>query len=121
MPVNYCAWSKTFVEWLVCDEITQSGTYTVKPSALNPECYRMTLTSKDQSGYDEYLLIENRQQQGFDTYFWTSGLAIYHIDDAANGQYDRGFPGQQGWPSNGVSINETNVWISLCGSFCCCC
>jgi hypothetical protein len=47
---------------------------------------------------DEYLLIENRQQAGFDLEFWSSGVVIYHIDDGANEQYARGYPGLAGFP-----------------------
>lgn len=49
----------------------------------------------------EYLLIENRQAQGFDAKIGSgAGLAIYHIDDKA-GYNTQGWPGQTGWPTNG--------------------
>lgn len=44
----------------------------------------------------EYLLIEFRK-----TEWLIGGIAIYHIDENAVGYNDEGFPGQQGWPSNG--------------------
>jgi hypothetical protein len=50
---------------------------------------------------NEYLLIENRQNIAFDARIPTggSGLAIFHIDDAA-GYSTQSFPGASNWPAH---------------------
>jgi hypothetical protein len=50
---------------------------------------------------EEYILIENRQQNKFDINFWTSGIVMYHIDEDMIDQSFVGMPGQEGWPENG--------------------
>ena len=104
--MSLSVWAKTAIDWLNCTEVTSSGTYTLEPAALSPSCYRITLLSAEESESDkaEYLLLENRQKAAFDVKFWISGVVIYHIDEAADEQYNRGFPGQSGWPGNGVSV-----------------
>jgi len=47
----------------------------------------------------EYLLIENRQPEGFDSQLKGGGLAIWKVDENANGL--RGYKGQDSWPQNG--------------------
>jgi hypothetical protein len=49
----------------------------------------------------EYLLIENRQLYGIDSILPKAGMAIYHVDEKA-GLDDEGYPGQNGWPQNGL-------------------
>lgn len=41
----------------------------------------------------QYFLVENRQQTGYDTGIPTSGLLVYHIDDAVYGNNNQWYPG----------------------------
>ncbi|MBT8063340.1 MAG: fibronectin type III domain-containing protein, partial [Gammaproteobacteria bacterium] len=72
------------------------GQYAINQAETNAEAYRID------SGYpaNEYLLIENRQNAGFDCTIPQGGLVIWHIDDDA-GYSTQGYPGQPGWPGNG--------------------
>ena len=103
IPVHLSSWGKMAIDWLNCTELTESGIFTLGPAASTTDCFMIMLVSEEDTGFDEYLLVENRQQTNFDINFWEGGIVIYHIDDAANEQYDRGFPGQRGWPANNVS------------------
>lgn len=80
-------------------EISAAGDYTLKASEISDEAYRITLADYGVSA--EYLLIENRQPLEFDIGIWAEGLVIYHIDTAAQGMKNLGYPGQPGWPENG--------------------
>ncbi|CAB9515747.1 Immune inhibitor A peptidase M6 [Seminavis robusta] len=100
LPVSLSVWAKLAIDWLSgCQEVTSSTSVTLGPAALASNCIKIPL--QDFGGMEEYFLVENRQQLAFDVEFWQSGVMIYHIDDAANEQYDRGYPGQGGWPGNG--------------------
>jgi len=96
-PGHLSAWSRMKVGWLVPIEITEDGVYSIQASELSNQAYVI----RKPYPYDEYLLIENRQPLWFDARLWTGGLVIYHIDDRADLQSQRGYPGQEGWPRNG--------------------
>lgn len=97
-PPNLCAWSKSKLGWTDLQVIEKDGTYRLKSSATSNIVYKIM------AGYPtgEYLLIENRQPIGYDSKMnGEGGLAIYHIDDKADGQSHRGYPSQSNWPRNG--------------------
>lgn len=47
---------------------------------------------------NEYLLIENRQPVKWDGTWQSGGIVIYHVDEMAPLQLNRGYPGSPGWP-----------------------
>jgi M6 family metalloprotease-like protein len=89
-------WSKMQVKWLEPIPIEYDGLYTIEASEETNQIYII------QKGYPEgeYLLIENRQPIQWDGLLWNGGLLIWHIDEAADFQRNRGYPGQSGWPGN---------------------
>lgn len=96
-PPYLSAWSKTVLNYVTPTIINASSTYYASAVAFIPQIFKIT------AGFPvgEYLLIENRQAQGFDAKMGTgAGLAIYHIDDKA-GYNTQGWPAQTGWPANG--------------------
>jgi len=95
-PPHFSPWSKVFLGWVNPTVISQPGQYTVNQSQSNPQVYRIN----SGFGSGEYLLIENRQNAGFDCAIPQGGLAIWHIDDNT-GYNTQGYPGQVGWPANG--------------------
>lgn len=95
-PPHFSPWSKTQLGWYNPQVISASGEYTLRNAAQNPDVYK--ITAGFPSG--EYLLIENRQNSGFDCTIPQGGLAIWHIDESA-GFNTEGYPGQTRWPTNG--------------------
>jgi hypothetical protein len=82
-------------------EIIADGTYTLRPSELYPDCYVISYPFPT----GEYLMLEVRRPLLFDSNLWQpGGLVIYHVDEAAPGpgNQQRGYPGQDGWPGNGL-------------------
>lgn len=84
------------------EDFSTSMNLTLRPSELYPDVYKIFL---DDSTPGEYLLLENRQPREFDIKMWPrnlggGGLLIWHIDDMAKRQNQRGYPGQNGWPTN---------------------
>ena len=101
-PPHPSAWTKIKLGWVQPTMITTSGRYTLQPYETNPEVFRID------AGFpsDEYLLVEFRNDVGFDKPFGCSGAVIYHIDDTAPRQSRPGFPRIMGpvsaqWPING--------------------
>ncbi len=95
-PPILSPWSKIQAGWLDPIVIDASGTFEITASQMSDQIYKINL---DEAGI-EYLLIENRQAIGFDSFLPQGGLAIWHIDeDASNVE---GYPGQEGiqWPLN---------------------
>lgn len=95
-PPHFSPWSKIDLGWATPMVISQPGQYVVDQAEFNADIYRID------SGFpsNEYLLIENRQNAGFDCSVPQGGIAIWHIDDSA-GFNTQGYPGQIGWPGNG--------------------
>lgn len=86
LPVHFCAWSKERLGWLTPIVVTENLTAQPIPNVENtPEVYK--LWTDGQPG-EEYFLVENRQQVGFDVNLWNSGLLILHVDNSVTTQND---------------------------------
>ncbi|KAL9189130.1 hypothetical protein ACHAXT_011620 [Thalassiosira profunda] len=99
-PPNLSAWSKLSVGWAEAEVVEYDGVYELAASVGV-----VKITHSFPAG--EYLLLENRQPTGYDSLIPQGGIAIYHVDEQANGQMDRGYPGQTDdnivfWPENGL-------------------
>ena len=74
-PPNYTAMEKMFLNWLTPVELDHDTTITgMLPVADGGEAYLIRHTE------DEYLLLENRRQTGWDYGIPGEGLTIWHID-----------------------------------------
>ncbi len=94
-PPHFSPWSKLQLGWISPVNISQSGEYTIAQSETSNEYFVIT----DGFPGNEYLMIENRQNAGFDCSMPQGGLAIWHIDDEA-GFDTEGYPGKR-WPKDG--------------------
>ena len=97
-PPHFSPWSKEDLGWISPIVISTPGQYQVAQAETANEFYK--ITQGFPSG--EYLMIENRQNAGFDCSMPQGGLAIWHIDNNA-GFNTEGYPGMRGraWPGNG--------------------
>ncbi|MDD5089053.1 MAG: M6 family metalloprotease domain-containing protein, partial [bacterium] len=60
---------------------------------------------------NEYFLVENRQQIGYDTPLPGNGLLIYHVDEFVSGNDDQWFPGHTGSGHYQVAIEQADgLW-----------
>lgn len=91
------AWARIQLGWLTPALLTSPGTYSLPPVERSPSVLRVDVGMSA----NEYLLIENRQPEGFDQQIPGGGLAIWHIDENMGSNDVEGFPGQSGWPGNG--------------------
>jgi M6 family metalloprotease-like protein len=95
-PPHFSPWSKLQLGWIEPVDISQAGEYRLGQSETHNEYFVIT------QGFpaNEYLMIENRQNAGFDCSLPQGGLAVWHIDDEA-GFNTEGFPSRR-WPQNGL-------------------
>lgn len=97
-PGSLGPWMKQFVGWADLKEITEDGTYTLRPSMDFNDYYIITEPFPE----GEYLMLEYRKPDAtYDADFYGEGLIVWHIDDSQPNQSQPGFPGQQNWPQNG--------------------
>lgn len=83
-PVGYSAYEKNFMGWINYVNPTP-GTYYTLPiwNQKNEETDKALFLQSDING-DEFFIIENRRQQGWDRYLPAQGLLIHHITYSAS-------------------------------------
>jgi M6 family metalloprotease-like protein len=74
-PCQMNAWCKSELGWLTYTEISGKGHHSIKNTLDSNFAYRVNTNDAN-----EYFLLENRQQKGWDKYLPGKGLAIWHID-----------------------------------------
>ncbi len=100
-PSHMSAWSKLKLGWAEPVRLLP-GTHAALEIENNPALFVLD------SGYlpGEYLLIENRQQVGFDAALPQGGLAIWHVDEGKGSlalndpNTGESYPGHPSWPSD---------------------
>ncbi|MFK8104149.1 MAG: M6 family metalloprotease domain-containing protein [Saprospiraceae bacterium] len=97
-PAQMSAWCKKELGWTPPTLLTGSGSITdMDHNDNNAIMYRMNTPNPQ-----EYFLIENRQQVGWDAYLPGEGLAIWHIDEnITNGG------------GNGINTDDTHYGVHL--------
>ena len=80
-PVHPSAWCKSTQGWISVVSQTNNADVTISDIKTGRTGYRLW---KDGGGGNEYFLVENRQQDGFDASMPGQGLLIWHIDEATS-------------------------------------
>lgn len=78
-PVHPSAWCKITQGWATPVVQTTNATVTIPDVKTSGTVYRLW---KDGAGGNEYFLVENRQQTGYDASLPGEGLLVWHIDEA---------------------------------------
>lgn len=74
-PPNYSAYERYALDWLTPEEYDLSGEYELGNLADTNKAYIVRTAQSN-----EYFLIENRQQSGWDIYLPGHGMMIWHVD-----------------------------------------
>src|SRR2546427_1014825 len=79
-PAEFSAWSKTRLEWLTPTPgpVTALEDTAIPAVEQRPFVIRLSIPGS----VNEYFLLENREQTGFDVGLPASGLLIWHVDDS---------------------------------------
>lgn len=98
-PVNLTAMEKLYLGWKQPKELTAATTVTgMKPASQGGDVYLVR-----NSGYDdEYYLLENRQQEGWDYGCPGNGLLITHVDYL-----------KSSWANNEVNVSDAHYRFDL--------
>ena len=85
-PAHMCAWSKDRLGWLTPGVVaTDLFGWPVVTSTFSPTAFKLW---KNGTPGDEYFLVENRLDAGFDENLHAPGLLIWHVDDSVGGNGD---------------------------------
>lgn len=77
-PPAYSAFERMELGWMEVTELsTKTDTVSVLPElGASKKAYKVTMPDDD----NEYFLLENRQQTGWDTYLPGHGMLVWHVD-----------------------------------------
>lgn len=93
-PCNYSAHERMLMGWLTPIELTDGATITDMPAMdIEPHAYLI----RNDGAENEFYIVENRQQHGWDEFLPGSGIIIFHID------YD-----EEAWTNSNIDVN-TNL------------
>jgi M6 family metalloprotease-like protein len=74
-PAQHCMYTKWKLGWSTPTVISSTNSYTLRRTGDYNEAYRINTTTSN-----EFFILENRQQSGWDAYIPGHGLFIFHID-----------------------------------------
>ena len=99
-PAGYSSYERMFAGWLTPTELKGNMTRVsdMKPLAQSPECYILY----NEGNKDEYYLLENRQNIGFDAALFGHGLLVLHVDYNA-----------EAWRNNNVNTNPERQRMTI--------
>lgn len=112
VPVHMDAWCKVQLGWVTPSKPT---TNILGASILNAEnnafAYKLWTNG---SASNEYYLVENRQQTGFDAYLPGSGVLVYHVDDnVSTDNQNEWYPGFTSYGHYKVAVEQADGLFEL--------
>ncbi len=84
VPIAYGAYERDFMGWRSLQEINEKGKYTMEAVTSGGVGYKVV----NNANPNEYYIIENRQQEGWDKYIFNSGVLITHVDYSSTAWFD---------------------------------
>lgn len=78
-PIGYSAYEKAFMGWIDIEEGKENTLYTLPVFNSKDADKDKAVKLTNPRDLNEYFILENRQQQGWDTYMPAEGLFIYHV------------------------------------------
>lgn len=76
-PCNYSAHERMLMGWLTPVELTSAATITDMPALCDEP---MAYLIRNDGAENEYYIVENRQQRGWDKKLPGSGIVVFHVD-----------------------------------------
>ena len=77
VPAGYTSYERMYAGWLTPVELNSPCIINdMKPISSTPEAYIIY----NDNNKNEYYMLENRQEEGFDTYVYGHGMLVIHVD-----------------------------------------
>ena len=76
VPVGYSAYQRDMCGWRNLVEINSKDTYSMQPLTQGGVGYKVV----NDANSNEYYILENRKQEGWDRYLFGSGMLVIHVD-----------------------------------------
>ena len=76
VPVGYSAYQRDFCGWRKLVEINSKGLYSMGPLTQGGVGYKVV----NDANRNEYYILENRKQEGWDKYLFGNGMLVIHVD-----------------------------------------
>jgi immune inhibitor A len=110
-PSHPDAWCRMQLGWVTPTNISSNVTGVSIPQIeTNATAFRLWTSG---SVGDEYYLVENRQQTGYDAGLPGSGLLVWHIDDAVGHNNDEWYPGHVSLGHYMVALEQADNLFQL--------
>lgn len=108
-PAHISAWGKYMLGWIDPVKVNDVdlSDYELNESASNAEA----ILFENPSNKDEYFIVENKNQRGFDAYTPGKGLVVWHIDD------DLAAPGANYQTQSGVNTVACDLGYQDCSTY----
>ncbi len=84
LPIGYSAYERDFMGWRKLEVLTEPGDYSMEALTAGGKAYKIVNDANE----NEYYILENRQQESWDTYIFNSGMLITHVDYSSSAWYD---------------------------------
>ena len=99
-PPTFSAFERYSLGWTEPEMLDpkHNGIVEIAPYIGSGQCYRVDVKAGDK----EYFLIENRQQEGWDTYLPGHGVLVWHIEED-----------QLAWDNNRPNYDQTHQMVDI--------
>ncbi len=98
VPVGYSAYQRDFCGWRELVEINSKDAYSMLPLTQGGVGYKVV----NDANKNEYYILENRKQEGWDKHLFGSGMLVIHVD------YNK-----SAWDSNKINTTKDHPRYTL--------
>ena len=98
VPVGYSAYQRDFCGWRELVEINTKGSYSMQPLTKGGVGYKVV----NDANKNEYYILENRKQEGWDKYLFGSGMLVIHVDYL-----------KSAWDNNTINVTKNHPRYTL--------
>ena len=98
VPVGYSAYQRDFCGWRKLVEINSKGSYSMEALTRGGVGYKIV----NDANNNEYYILENRKQEGWDTYLFGSGMLVIHVDYL-----------KSAWDNNSINVTKNHPRYTL--------